>query len=224
LIEVQRLTRTIPTVFVQVSDPAGSGLVASLARPGGNITGFENFQPSIGGKWLGVLKEAAPDVTRAAMLVGSELPSNVAILQAAEAIGPSLGIKVSAIDAYGEVESAVAGFASEPYGGLIIAPHPYLAANRGYIFTLAARHRLPAIYPARYYAAEGGLISYGPEQLDQWRGAATYVDRILHGEKPGELPVQAPTKFELVVNMKTAKALGLTIPPGLPLRADEVIE
>ena len=158
------------------------------------------------------------------MLLGSDLPSAVATLDAAKAIGPSLGVTVSAIDTYGQVEAAITAFAAEPNSGLIIAPHPNNQANRGYIFALAARHRLPAIYPYRYYAAEGGLISYGPDQLDQWRGAATYVDRILRGEKPGDLPVQAPTKFELVVNLKTAKALGLTIPPAFPLRADEVIE
>jgi putative tryptophan/tyrosine transport system substrate-binding protein len=224
LVESQRITRTIPIVFVQVSDPEGSGFVAGLARPGGNTTGFENFQPAMGGKWLGVLKEAAPNLSRAAMLIGSDVPSNPAFLHAAQAIGPSLGVRVSAIDTYGEIDGAIAAFAGQPDGGLIIAPHPKTAANRGYIMTLAARHRLPAIYPFRYYAAEGGLISYGPDQLDQWRGAATYVDRILRGEMPGDLPVQAPTRFELVVNLKTAKALGLSIPPAFPLRADEVIE
>jgi putative ABC transport system substrate-binding protein len=222
--ELQRLSRTIPIVFTQVSDPVGSGFVPTLARPGGNTTGFENFQPAMGGKWLGVLKEAAPSVSRAAILLGFDIPSNVAILRAAEAIGPSLGVTVSAIDTYGEIEGALAAFAAEPNGGLIVGPHPNNQANRGYIRTLVARHRLPAIYPFSYYATEGGLISYGPDQLDQWRGAATYVDRILRGERPGELPVQAPTKFELVVNLKTAKALGLSIPSAFPLRADEVIE
>ena len=224
LAELQRLSRMIPIVFVQVSDPAGSGFVSGVVRPGGNTTGFENFQVAMGGKWLGVLKEAAPNLRRAAMLFGSDVPSNVAFLHAAEMVGPSLGVTVTAIDTYGDIEAAVGSFAREPDGGLIIAPHPNTLANRGYVLTLAARHRLPAIYPFRYYAAEGGLISYGPDQIDQWRGAATYVDRILRGEKPGELPVQAPTKFDLVVNLKTAKALGLSIPAAFPLRADEVIE
>jgi putative tryptophan/tyrosine transport system substrate-binding protein len=222
--ELQRLTSTIPVVFVQVSDPVGAGFVAGLARPGANITGFENFEPAMGGKWLGVLKEAAPNLRRIAMLLGSDAEANLAFLHEAEAVGPALGVKVTGIDTYTEIEGAVAAFAEQPDGGLIVAPHPNTVANRGYILTLAARHRLPAIYPLRYFAAEGGLISYGPDQIDQWRGAATYVDRILRGEKPSDLPVQAPTKFELVVNLKTAKALGLNIPPAFPLRADEVIE
>jgi putative ABC transport system substrate-binding protein len=222
--ELQHLSSTIPIVFTQVSDPVGSGFVTNLARPGGNTTGFENFQPAMGGRWLGVLKEATPGLTRAAMLFGSDVPSNVAILHSAEEIGPSLGVSVSTIDTYGDIEGALAAFAAEPNGGLIVGPHPNNQANRGYIRTLVARYRLPAIYPFNYYATEGGMISYGPDQLDQWRGAATYVDRILRGEKPGELPVQAPTKFELVVNLKTAKALGLSIPAAFPLRADEVIE
>jgi putative tryptophan/tyrosine transport system substrate-binding protein len=222
--ELQRLASMIPVVFVQVSDPVGAGFVADLARPGGNVTGFENFQPAMGGKWLGVLKEAIPNLTRVALLLGSDSESNIAFLHAAQTVASSLGVAVSAIDTYGEIEGAIAAFAGQPNGGLIIAPHPNTVTNRGYILTLAARHRLPAIYPFRYFAAEGGLISYGPDQLDQWRGAATYVDRILRGEKPGDLPVQAPTKFELVVNLKTAKALGLSIPAAFPLRADEVIE
>jgi putative tryptophan/tyrosine transport system substrate-binding protein len=222
--ELHRLTSTIPVVFVQVSDPVGAGFVAALARPGGNVTGFENFQPAMGGKWLGVLKEAAPNLGRVAMLLGADSEPNIASLHAAQTVAPSLGVAVSAIDTYSEIEGAIAAFAGQPDGGLIIAPHPNTVVNRGYILTLAARHRLPAIYPFPYFATEGGLISYGPEQLDQWRGAATYVDRILRGEKPGDLPVQAPTKFELVVNLKTAKALGLSIPPAFPLRADRVIE
>jgi putative ABC transport system substrate-binding protein len=226
LAELHRLTSTIPIVFTQVGDPVDSGFVAGLALPGGNITGFQSFDPAMGGKWLGLLKEAAPNLSRMAVLFGSDLPASVATLRAAEALAPSLGVTVTAVDVHdgGEIERAIATFASQPDGGLIVIGHPYLVANRASIIILAARHRLPAIYPYRYFSAEGGLISYGPDQIDQWRGAATYVDRILRGERPSDLPVQAPTKYELVVNLKTAKALGLNIPPAFPLRADEVIE
>jgi putative ABC transport system substrate-binding protein len=226
LAELHRLTSTIPIVFTQVSDPVGGGYVAGLAQPGGNITGFQNFEPAMGGKWLGVLKEAAPNLSRVAVLFGSDSAASVAVLRAAEALAPSLGVTVTAVDVRdgGEIERAIATFASQPDGGLIVVPHPYTVANRASIIILAAGHHLPAIYPFRYFATEGGMISYGPDQIEQWRGAATYVDRILRGAKPGDLPVQAPTKFELVVNLKTAKALGLNIPPAFPLRADEVIE
>jgi putative ABC transport system substrate-binding protein len=223
--ELQQLTSTIPVVFLQVGDPVGDGFVTNLPRPGGNVTGFSSIPASMGGKWLGVLKEAAPNVRRAALLYGSGGFNNVRFLRTAEAGAASLGMQVTGIDVSGgEVERAIAAFAEEPDGGLIVAPHPYTVANRGTIFSLAARYRLPAVYPDRYFAVEGGLISYGPDQIDQWRGAATYVDRILRGEKPGELPVQGPTRFDLVINLKTAKALGFNIPPALPLRADEVIE
>jgi putative ABC transport system substrate-binding protein len=225
LAELQRLTSSIPIVFTQVGDAVGSGFVASQARPGGNITGFQGLEPAIGGKWLGLLKEAAPNVSRAAVLFGSDTAADVAILRAAEAAGPSLGVMVSAIDALDrQVERAIAAFADRADGGLIVAPNSYIIANRGSIIVSAAGHHLPAIYPYRYFAAEGGLLSYGPDQIDEWRGAATYVDRILRGEKPGELPIQASTKYELVINMRTARALGFNIPPGLPLRADEVLE
>jgi putative tryptophan/tyrosine transport system substrate-binding protein len=226
LAELHRLTTTIPLVFVQVGDPVDSGFVASLARPGGNITGFQSFEPAMGGKWLGVLKEAAPNLSRAAVLFGSDAGPTIAFLHAAKAVAPSLGVAVMAIDVLddGGMERSVAAFAGQPDGGLVVLPHRYTVAKRGSIIILAARHRLPAIYPFRVFAAEGGLISYGFDPVDSWRGAATYVDRILRGEKPGELPVQAPTKFELVVNLKTARALGLSIPPAFPLRADEVIE
>jgi putative ABC transport system substrate-binding protein len=226
LAELQRLTSIIPVVFVQVGDPVGSGFVSSLARPGSNITGFQAFEPAMGGKWLGVLNEAAPSVRRAIVLLDAGTAGNIAFLHAAEAIAPSLGVSVTAHDVLdgSAVERAVAAFASEPDGGLIVMPNRYTLANRGSIIVLAAAHRLPAIYPNRFFAAEGGLISYGFDLIDQWRGAATYADRILRGEKPAELPVQAPTKFELVVNLRTARALGLTIPPAFPLRADEVIE
>jgi putative tryptophan/tyrosine transport system substrate-binding protein len=226
LAELHRLTSTIPIVFTQVADPVGSGFVASLPRPGANITGFQTSDPAMGGKWLGVLKEAVPNMSRAVVLFGSDSTANVELLRATEIVAPSIGVQVTAIDVHDsvEIERAIATFGSQPDGGLVIVPHPNTIANRGSIIILAARHRLPAVYPYRYFATEGGLMSYGPDQIDQWRGAATYVDRILRGEKPGELPVQAPAKFELVINMKTAKALGFSIPPAFPLRADEVIE
>jgi putative ABC transport system substrate-binding protein len=226
LAELHRLTSTIPIVFAQVSDPVDSGFVAGLARPGGNIIGFQSFDPAMGGKWLGLLKEAAPNLSRVAVLFGSDTANTIALLHGAEAVALSLGIKVTAVDVHdgSEIEGAIATFVSQPDGGLIVVPHPNTIANRGSIIILAAGHHLPAIYPFRFFATEGGLMSYGPDQIDQWRGAATYVDRILRGEKPGDLPVQAPTKYELVVNLKTAKALGLSIPPAFPLRADEVIE
>jgi putative ABC transport system substrate-binding protein len=224
--ELQRLTSTTPIVFTQVGDPVAAGFVSSLARPGGNVTGFQAFEPAMGGKWLGVLKEAVPNLSRAAVLFGSDSGPVVAYLRTVEAIAPSLGVAVTPVDVVdsGGAERAVAAFASQPDGGLIVLPHHKTWANRGSIIMLAARYRLPAIYPFRIFAAEGGLLSYGFDQIDSWRGAATYVDRILRGEKPADLPVQAPTKFELIVNLKTARALGLSIPPAFPLRADEVIE
>jgi putative ABC transport system substrate-binding protein len=226
LAELQRLTSTIPIVFAQISDPVGSGFVTGLARPGGNMSGFQNFEEAIGGKWLGVLKEAAPNMRRAAVLFGSDTFANLAFLRAAEAVAPSLGVQMAAVDVLGgvDIERAIAMFASQPDGGLIVVPNVYNTANRGSIILLAARYRLPAVYPFRFFAAEGGLMSYGPDQIEQWRGAATYVDRVLRGEKPSALPVQAPTKYELVINLKTAKVIGLDIPPEFPLRADEVIE
>ena len=226
LAELQRLTSMIPIVFTQVSDPVDSGFVASLTRPGANISGFQNFEPAIGGKWLGVLKEAAPSMRRVAVLFSANAAATVAFLRAAEAVAPALAVEVTAVDVHGgiEIERAIAEFAGQPDGGLIVTSHPNFVANRGLIILLAARHRLPAVYPFRYYATEGGLMSYGPDQIEQWRGAANYVDRILRGEKAGELPVQAPTKYDLVINLKSAKVIGLNIPPTFPLRADEVIE
>ncbi len=226
LAEAQKLTSTIPIVFTQVGDPIGSGFVPSLARPGGNTTGFQIFEAAIGGKWLGLLKEAAPNMRRVAVLFGSDLSVDLAFLRVAEAVAPSLDVELTAVNIRGgvEIERAISTFAGQPDGGLIVVPHPAIIADRASIILLAARHRLPAIYPYRYFAIDGGLMSYGPHQVEQWRGAASYVDRILRGEKPGELPVQAPTKYELVINLKTARVIGLTIPPALPLRADEVIE
>jgi putative ABC transport system substrate-binding protein len=180
----------------------------------------------MGGKWLGVLKEAVPNMRRAAVIFGSDSVVTAALLRAAEAVASALAIEVTAIDLHAgvEIERAIATFASQPDGGLIVTPHPSVIPNRGSIILLAARHRLPAVYPFRYFVTEGGLMSYGPDQIHQWRGAATYVDRILRGQKPDELPVQAPAKYELVINLKTANVIGLNIPPTLPLRADEVIE
>jgi putative ABC transport system substrate-binding protein len=206
---LQELNKTTSTVFVQVSDPVGGGFVKSLSRPDGNLTGFQNFEPSMGGKWLGLLKEVAPTVMRAAVLVFSDTPVHLEFLRAAEAVAPSLGVQVSAIsvrDSH-EVERDILRFADSPNGGLVVLPHG-----------------VPAIYPFNYFATSGGLISYGFDQIEQWRGAAGYVDRILRGTKPADLPVQAPTKYELVVNLKAARALGLTISPSLLATAVQVIE
>jgi ABC-type uncharacterized transport system substrate-binding protein len=217
LAELQRLTSTIPVVFTQVSDPVGSGFVTSLARPGGNISGFQNFEPAIGGKWLGVIKEAVPNMRRAAVLFGSDSVATVSMLHAAAAVAPSLDVEVIGLDVAGgvEIERAIATFASQADGGLVVTPHPSVPANRGSIILLAAQHRLPTVYPFRYFAAEGGLMSYGPDQIhqiDQWRGAATYVDRILRGEKPGDLPVQAPTEYKLVVNSRVPVPISRALP------------
>jgi len=226
LAELQRLTKTLPIVFTQVSDPVDSGFVASLARPGGNITGFQNFEPEMGGKWLGMLKELVPKLNRAAVLFNAGAAPHAVFLRAAEAAAPSLGMSVAVahIRSAGEIESATASLAGESGTGLIVLPHPITIANRAAIHAAALRHRLPAIYPYRYFAADGGLMAYGPDQIDQWRGAAGYVDRILRGEKPAGLPVQAPVKYELVLNLRTARAHGIDVPPMLLARADEAIE
>src|SRR5262245_56969174 len=219
-------TPTVPIVFALVQDPVGSGYVDSLARPGGNATGFMQFEYSLSGKWLELLKQIAPGVTRAAVLRD---PANVAgISQFAiiQSVGPSVGVDVSAINLRdaGEIERAVAAFARSPNGGLILTSSAPSAQHRELIIALAARYKLPAVYIRRYYVARGGLISYGVDWPDQYRQAAGYVDRILKGEKPADLPVQAPTKYELVINLKTAKALGLDVPATVLARADEVIE
>ena len=224
LTQLHRLKSTIPIVFTQVSEPVDSGFVTSLARPGGNITGFQNFEPAMGGKWLGVLKEVAPSLKRVGVLFSSDAAPHASFLRAAENVAPSLNVTVAVVDIQGGIESAIARYADQTNSGLIVFPHPKTIANRGLINSLATRHRLPAIYPYRYFAADGGLIAYGPDQIDQWRGAARYVDRILKGEKPADLPVQAPTKYELAINLKTAKELGITVPATLIARADEVFE
>jgi putative ABC transport system substrate-binding protein len=224
--ETSRLTRTIPIVFAQVADPVSVGFVTSMARPGGNITGFSLYEPTIGGKWLEVLKEIAPHVSRVAVLLLPEFASYVAMVHAAEAAATPLSVKVSAAGVHNarEIEQAITTIASDADGGLIVCPSAITNGNHGLIAELAARYRLPGIYPYRYYVSSGGLVSYGPNLTTEYRRAASYVDRILKGEKPGELPIQQPTKFELVINLKAAKALGLTVPPSLLATADEVIE
>ena len=219
-------TRTVPIVFVIVIDPVGAGFVASLARPGGNATGFTIFEYSMSGKWLELLKEIAPRVTRAAVLRDPAVASGIGQFGAVQIVAPSLGVELSPVDVRdaGEIERAVTAFARGSNGGLIVTASALATVHRDLIITLAARHKLPAVYSDRYFVTAGGLISYGPDLIDQYRRAAGYVDRILKGEKPADLPVQAPTKYELVINLKTAKALGLTFPPAVLARADEVIE
>ena len=221
-----QVTRTVPIVFAVVVDPVGAGYVDSLARPGGNITGFTVFEYSMSGKWLQLLKEIAPGVTRVAVLRDPSIASGPAEFAVIQAAAPSLGVELRPVDVRdeGEIERALALFAQSPNSGLIVISGAQAISHRDLIIALAARHRLPAVYYDRYWAAAGGLISYGPDYLDQLRRAASYVDRILKGEKPADMPVQAPTKYELVINLKTAKALGLTVPPSLLSRADEVIE
>jgi putative ABC transport system substrate-binding protein len=223
---LQQATRTVPIVFPVGVDPVGAGLVESLARPGGNATGFMVFEYSIGGKWLELLKEIATRLTRVAVLRDPTQGGGTSQFAVIQAIAPSLRVEVNPVNIRnaGEIERAVAAFARAPNGGLILTPVGAAYLHRDLIIGLAARHRLPAGYPERNFVAAGGLISYGPDYIDQYRRAAGYVDRILKGEKPADLPVQAPTKFELMINLKTAKALGLTIPPSLLARADEVIE
>jgi putative ABC transport system substrate-binding protein len=221
-----QVTRTVPIVFPTAVDPVGAGIVDSLARPGGNATGFSGLEYGLSGKWLELLKEIAPEMTRAAVLRDPANPGGPALFGIIQAVAPSLRVEVIPVNMRdaGEIERTVAAFAHSSIGGLIITPNPFAFAYRDLIFTLAAQHKLPAIYFDRAFVTAGGLISYGPDFLDQYRRAAGYVDRILKGEKPADLPVQAPTKYELVINLKTAKALGLEIPSSVLARADEVIE
>jgi putative ABC transport system substrate-binding protein len=222
---LQQATRSVPIVFVGVIDPVGSGLVASLARPGGNATGFVVFEYALAAKWLELLKEISPGVTRAAVLRDPAIAAGIGQFAAIQAVGLS-GIELSVIDLRDakEIEQALAAFARDPNGGLIVTASELGANHPDVIAALAARYNLPAVYPFDYFVRPGGLISYGPDLVDEFRRAVGYVDRILKGEKPGDLPVQAPTKYELVVNLKTAKTLGLTVPQSILARADEVIE
>ena len=222
---LQRTTRTVPIVFVTVTDPVGGGLVASLARPGGNTTGFTLSEYGVSGKWLELLKQIAPNVTRVAVL-RDPVAVGIGQFAAIQAVAPSLQVELSPIDArdVAEIERAVTAFAKQPNGGLIVSASAFTIIHRVLIITLAAKHELPAVYPYRFFVAGGGLISYGPDPRDQFRLAAGYVDRILKGEKPADLPVQDPTRFVTALNMKTAKALGLEVPSTLLARADEVIE
>jgi ABC-type uncharacterized transport system substrate-binding protein len=219
-------TRTVPIVFTQTPDPVGAGLVNSLARPGGNATGFLLYEYGISAKWLELLKEIAPRVTRAAVIRDAAIASGTGQWGAIQTAAPSFGVEVSPLNLRdaGEIERDVAAFARSSNAGLIVTASTLAVVHRDLIVTLAARHKLPAVYPSRFFVAAGGLISYGPDSIDPHRRAAGYVDRILKGEKPADLPVQAPTKYETVLNLKTAKALGLDLPASVLARADEVIE
>jgi putative ABC transport system substrate-binding protein len=221
-----QVTRTVPIVFIFVPDPIGSGFVPRLSRPGGNATGFVQFEYSLSGKWLELLKQIAPGVTRVAVLRDPAQTAGIGQFAVIQSVAPSLGVEVSPINISDatEIERGISDFAREANGGLVISGSAVGFTHRELIATLAARYKLPAVYASRDYAASGGLISYGADFLDQYRRAAGYVDRILKGEKPADMPVQAPTKYELVINLKTAKALGLTVPPSVLTRADEVIE
>ena len=219
-------TRTIPIVFANVPDPVGSGFVESLSRPGGNATGFVQFEYNLTGKWLELLKQVAPNVTNAVMLWDPTILAGIGQFAVIQSVAPSLGVEVRALNVRdtAEIERGVAAFARFANGGMIVAASALAVVHRALIVALAARHKLPTIYFQRIFVTDGGLISYGPDFIDQYRRVAGYVDRILKGEKPADLPVQAPTKYDLTINLKTAKALGLSLPPALLARADEVIE
>ena len=224
---LQQTTRTIPIVFVGIVDPVGAGFVESLARPGGNVTGFSSVEPEMGGKWLGLLKEVAPFLARVAVIFNPETgPFSPLFLRAVETAAPLFAVKPIATPVHNvaDIERAISAFAHDLNGGLLVLPSGFVAVHRQLIFEQAAQHRLPAVYGFRYFAADGGLMSYGVDVSDLFRRSAAYVDRILKGTKPGELPVQAPTKFELVINLKTAKMLRLDVPAHLQQSADELIE
>jgi putative ABC transport system substrate-binding protein len=226
VVALLQATRTVPIVFVAVIDPVGAGFVTSLARPGGSATGFTIFEYGMSGKWLELLKAIAPSVTRAAVLRDPAIASGIGQFAGVQTVAPSLGVELSPVDVRdaGEIERGVMAFARSSNGGLIVTSSALATRHRDLIIALAAGHRLPAVYPYRYFVTAGGLISYGPNSIDGYRRAAGYVDRILKGEKPADMPVQAPTRYELVINLKTAKALGLDVPANLLARADEVIE
>jgi putative ABC transport system substrate-binding protein len=224
--DLQQASRTVPIVFVTTIDPVGSGLVASLARPGGNATGFAAAEFSLSAKWLELLKEIAPSVTRAAVVRDPAITAGIGMWGAIQSVSPSVAIEVSPINVgdADEIERALTAFAGSPNGGLILTGSALAVVHRDLIIGLAARHRLPTVYYDSYFVAAGGLISYGADNVEQYRLASSYVDRILKGEKPSDLPVQAPTRYELVINLKTAKALGLSVPQSILARADKVIE
>jgi putative tryptophan/tyrosine transport system substrate-binding protein len=226
IIALQQATQTIPVVFVNVTDPVGLGVVTSLSRPSGNMTGFTPFEYGISAKWLELLKQIDPGVNRAGVLRDPTNPTGIGFLAAMQGVAPSFGVELTALNVQqaGDIERTVGEFAHTSNGGLIVTLNGITIMHRALIATLAGRHRLAAVYPQRYFSAAGGLISYGPNSVEPYRNAAGYVDRILRGAKPADLPVQAPTRYELVINLKTAKALGLDVPPMLLARADEVIE
>ncbi len=226
VLPLQQVTRAIPIVFAIVADPVGAGYVESLARPGGNVTGFSSFEYALGGKWLELLKEIAPRTTRVAVLRDPAIAGGPAEFGAIQTVAPSLGVELPPVDTRdaGEIERGITAFAASSNGALITTGSAAATVHRELIIALAARHRLPAVYYARYYVADGGLISYGPDLLDQCQRAAGYVDRILKGDKLADLPVQAPTKYGLAINLRTAKALGIELPPTLLARVDAVIE
>jgi len=219
-------TRTTPVVFLQVSDPVGSGFVSNLARPGANATGFTNYEFSMGGKWLELLKQIVPGITRVLIMFHPQAVTWTGHLQTINAGAPAFAVQATQanVDSAATVENAINTFAREPAGGMIVLPSTFMTVHRERIVALAAQHRLPTVYPLRFFVTSGGLMSYGSDPVEAYRQAADYVDRILKGKKPGNLPVQAPTKYELVINLKTAKALGIEVPPTLIARADEVIE
>jgi putative ABC transport system substrate-binding protein len=224
--QVLRATRTLPIVFVIAPDPVGSGFVDSLSEPGGNATGFMQFEYSLSGKWLELLKQIAPNVVRVAVLRDPDITAGIGQFAVIQSVAPSLGVDVRPVNLRdaAEIERAVTAFARSASGGLIVTGSALSTVHRDLIIALAARYKLPAVYPASYYVTGGGLMSYGPNFIDQYRRAAGYVDRILKGEKPADLPVQAPTRYELFINLKTAKTLGVTVPPSLLATADEMIE
>jgi putative ABC transport system substrate-binding protein len=226
VVPLQQVSRTVPIVFANVTDPVGAGIVDSLARPGANTTGFTNFEYGISAKWLELLKQIAPRTTRAAVLRDPTLIASMSQFAAIQSVAPALGVELTPVDTRDprDIERSLAAFARDAGSGMVVATGTSAIIHRELIMSLAARHRMPAVYPFRYYATGGGLASYGPDLADAYRRAAGYVDRILKGEKPADLPVQAPTKYELVLNLKTAKALGLDVPATVLARADEVIE